>query len=467
MTLLHGPGKDPGQQIGVFVLLPTDFADAKRFYEAFQRRPPLGLQYLQAVLKPLGVESILLDGVLEPLSREKLLAHLSPRPLFVGFYVSSMNRKRVCRAIRIVKQQADLPVIAGGPGSIHAQDLLDAGADVVCMGEGEEVIKDFVGSLQQGRGYTHIKGIAYRENGETRYTEARPLIADLDGIPFPLRDSRTIGKYCDYFNIMVRTPCITLTASRGCYYRCSFCFSHRFWRGRYRVRSPENVIEEIEIANRAFGANYLLFVDDVFPQKHDWIESFVTLWQKKALHLQWMCILNPNSFQRDRRAFFKMIRDIGCNVISFGAQSAVPEILKNVHRRPDEARQLYDAVRTASELGIVTVVTYIFGLPGETELTAATTLRHIMALRPHLMDAHVLEVLPESEIAQLFPSGIVTDVPRERLEQIRKRAFRLFYANLRTLVRLLTLIAFKNPRWVLLFPFKPVWAALTRRTNDI
>jgi len=159
---------------------------------------------------------------------------------------------------------------------------------------------------------------------------------------------------------------------------------------------------------------------------------------------------------------YKMLRDAGCNMISFGAQSAEPEILQNVHRRPDEAMQLQEAVKTANKLGMVTVVTYIYGLPGESARTAQHTTQQILKLGAHLMDAHVLEILPGSEIEECSTEGPLTDLSQDQLERFRREAFRRFYFNPQRLIRLLWTIARKNPEWFLLFPFRPVWAALRR-----
>jgi radical SAM superfamily enzyme YgiQ (UPF0313 family) len=449
-----------------FIYLPTDFSDANRLYEAFQRRPPLGLQYLQAILRQSGIASDLMDGVLEPLPMRDVSKRIEDGFDLAGFYVSSMNLHRTTRYIQHVRENTDKPVIAGGPGSVHAETLLQAGADAVCMGEGEGVLMDLLAALETGEGFSGIDGIAYAEGERTVFTPARPLIENLDSLPFPLRDPDTVGGYYDYFNPMVRKPCISLTASRGCYYRCSYCYSHRFWRGRYRLRSVENVLEEIQTAHRDFEARYLLFVDDVFPQKPAWIEAFVEEWQSAGLRIPWMCILNPNSYRKDRHAVFKKLRDAGCNMISFGAQSGVPEILANVHRRQDEVRELYEAVRTANALDMVTVVTYIFGLPGEYEETAEATTQQMLALKAHLMDAHVLEILPGTEIAENFPEEGVTELCKERLEQIRRNAFRRFYMDPRNILRILWVIARKNPEWFFLFPFRPVWAALRRKKHS-
>ena len=181
-----------------FILLPTDISGANRLYEAFQRRPPLGLQYLQAVLQQLGVVSELWDGILESLSPPQILARVREGIDLVGFYVSSMNCNRVARTVAYLKENATIPVIAGGPGSIHAPKLLEAGTDVVCMGEGEEVIQQIISSLNDGNPFSGIEGIAYREKGQPRFTSPRPLIQNLDTILFPIRDPKTICSYYDY-----------------------------------------------------------------------------------------------------------------------------------------------------------------------------------------------------------------------------------------------------------------------------
>jgi len=162
------------------------------------------------------------------------------------------------------------------------------------------------------------------------------------------------------------------------------------------------------------------------------------------------------SFSGRRRQNIEAMARAGCNCISFGLQSRTPDILKNIHRKETEPRELVEALKICKESDILTIVTFIFGLPGETEETIESDLNWALEHRPHLADFHPLYILPFTEMAQITLQGPITKLTEQNIERACARSFRKFYLRPSVIFRLLSFIFRRNPRFFLRigFPMK-------------
>ena len=125
----------------------------------------------------------------------------------------------------------------------------------------------------------------------------QPLIRDLDSIPFPKRTRDEVMKSYDYHLLSMRLPYISMITSRGCPYKCSFCASGNFWENRLRLRTPANVVTEIEEAQREFGIRFVSFKDDVFGLKRRWLEAFCDAMIESGNGVKWSCIMHMSSLR--------------------------------------------------------------------------------------------------------------------------------------------------------------------------
>jgi len=138
--------------------------------------------------------------------------------------------------------------------------------DVIVRGEGEETLNELVQAIKTRKTFSEVKGISFRHNGKIVHTANRPLIDNLDSLPFPgyhlVKDY--MKKY--HFTMMTGadTPYALVEASRGCCHRCTFCSQWRFWGGTWRTKSAKRIADEIEYCNREFGSRFFWFTDDNF-----------------------------------------------------------------------------------------------------------------------------------------------------------------------------------------------------------
>jgi radical SAM superfamily enzyme YgiQ (UPF0313 family) len=419
------------------------------------------MQYLMAVLRAAGMPFRFRDGVIHRFTADDLAAWARDGGFdVVGIHANAGTLRGVCAMIDAVRQRSAAKVLVGGPGSLNPGAFLEAGADAVCEGEAEDRIVSLVEALADRGDLTAIPGTWVRgPDGTPRSTGTAPLALDLDRLAFPYRSRELVPLYGEPVNPAQRGTYVSVIASRGCPYRCTFCASPAWWGHRVRARSPANVVAEIEAVMADWPRPYVSFVDDVFGQRTEWVREFCSLVRARRLRFAWACLLNPTTFGRRRDETLSAMAAAGCNSVSWGAQSASPAVLANIRRAPREPDELAAAVATCRRLGILTIVTYIFGLPGETDETIAADVHWTARHRPHLADFHPLVVLPHSEIAAEYGDRPVTALTADAIERACARAFRGFYFRPGTVWRLALFVLRRNPGYLLRvgYAIKRLW----------
>lgn len=446
----------PNIQQAAFIYLSLNNNDAtsigklRFFIQKLMRRPKLGLEYLCAALDKKRIKARIYDQTLDDFTYKDLSDMLMKDEInLIGLYTCSENIKNAISFLRHIKKTLSVPIIAGGPGCIHYKELLLAGCDIICLGEGDDTIVDIIDYYESRKRLEEIKGIAYidRTSYKINTTQARPLIDNLDKLPFPLRSPETVKKYYDHFAYPLSRPYISIACSRGCPYRCAFCASSYIWQGRYRQRSVENVINEIKEAVVKFRIKSICFTDDVFAQNFNWLKEFCNSLDRERFRLKWMCDLNPNDLRSRREEAFSMMAEAGCKLISFGGQSANAEVLKNINRNPHEIEELKRSIHIAKKMNITTVVNYIFGLPGDTKETLEENLEFCLDAKPHMVDFHPLAILPNSEIAHQYKDRSFCKLNETEIMQLCKKYMIEYYRRPEVAGQLLKDIFAKNPGW--------------------
>jgi radical SAM superfamily enzyme YgiQ (UPF0313 family) len=432
---------------------------------SMKRTPQLGMQYLSAVLKKSGIACDIWDRSVDSFKPYDIARKLEEEPhLCVGFYVDTAMRGAVCNWIRLLRAASpDVPILVGGPGYFSARQYLEAGASVVCCGEGERTILDIIECLEGKRDEESIKGIAFLREGELVKTPPRELIENLDELPFPNRDSVDIFKYHDWRVLHMRKPYATMITSRGCSRRCTFCSVPSVSGGRVRTRSPENVLAEIDYVVDRYGVRYIGFKDDYFAYSYRWTEAFCEGLIKRRYDLLWSCQTHPFAFRKNRKVKLHMLKEAGCDILIFGLQSVDSDILRRIKRSPLEPEVVQENVAVAKRLGIQTIVEFIFGLPGETEATIKRAVAYALKVKPQYAAFYSLLRLEGSEIYEHFGDAErVCGMSGEKVDRWCSWALRRFYLSPGVLVPTAIHVLRNNPRW-LIHGVKYLRGMLTRR----
>lgn len=346
------------------------------------RFPPLGPGYIASSLRNNGYDVDILDCTF--MSRDNALKKAKDAGAdVVGIYsMASMQRNSIGFAEHL-RDSCGL-LVAGGPLPSSDPVSFMKDFDVVVKGEGEKTMVDILRIYEMGGDPGSIPGIVFRKNssgwvrcgeeGEIVHTEMRKLETDLDQIAFPARDLFPNKEYIDYGKRRTGSATTTVFTTRGCPFRCEFC-SNPVFGVSYRMRSPVNVLDEVEEA-LSFGYDNIHFADDVFTLNKERVFEICREIKNRGLDFRWECLGRVDSI--DKNLAMKM-KEAGCDRIFFGIESGNDRILKMMNKKitVETARK---AVNAAHGAGIRTGAFFILCYPGETDGTVLDTLRFATSL---------------------------------------------------------------------------------------
>jgi len=393
------------------------------FAQFYTLHESLGIGYLAAYLRAHGHAVEILDAHVEGLSVKETIARIEKRGSdLLGFsIVSSLVMPQTVQIIREIKaKQTNLHVTMGGqhPTFFYESILKKSpGVDSVVRFEGEETLLALIEKIDQPDDWKSIQGIAFRENGSIRATPPRPLIKDLDSLPFPARDTLPL--------LMGKGGLPLLSTSRGCTSRCSFCSVHCFYntpKGRnWRARSSENVLQEIEILNREFGCDELWFVDDNFlgPGKlgRRRVRSFFPLLEKSGIKLKridFSCRADSVVQEPD---LIDLAAKHGAGLVYLGVEAGVQRIL-DLYNKGTTVEQNTKAVRVIKDSGAEIKMEFILFNPWITFEEVKETISFLETVGvydPYILTS-VLTIMKHTPMAREIEAGrlkVVSPPPDE------------------------------------------------------
>jgi len=365
--------------------------------------PPLGMLYIAGILMREGIEVSILDQAIRNVSIEQSIQWVKKEsPDIVGFSVCGSSAREAFKVAETVKKEMpDVTVVLGNyHATFNAERILKKypSVDVIVRGEGEYTSLDLVKCLEKRRPLKEVDGITFRNKGEIVSTPDRPLIKNIDELPFPNRLLMNTEYTSLIHGIRAATKRFTtVVSSRGCPFQCTFCGCRKFARGVWRPRSVGNIMKELEYL-KSEGYEQFLFVDDNFTLNTKRVVKLCQMMRKEKLNMEWFCDSRVDHVSYD--LFSEMVK-AGCRILYFGIESANQRIL-NYYKKgitPDQSR---GAVEKARKAGMDVIVgSFIVGAPDETRKEVETTLRF----------AHELDIdVPQLNVLGAFTG---TDLWRE------------------------------------------------------
>ncbi len=407
-----------GDSMGLKVLLisPSSIVEARSGSRIDMRSlsPPLGLLYVAAVLQNEGHVVEVLDMNCErDLTNDELSRRLrQSQPDLIGMSTLSQTFRNVAEVARACKEDLpDSPVVIGGYSATFNHDKILGKYDqfdFIVRREGEETAVELASEMEKrSPDFSKVRGLTYVENGKIRINEDRPLIEDLDSLPFPAYELVSHLNYGSFGGLRIsRSSLGSILTSRGCPYRCAFCSCSAFTNSTIRWRSPGNVVDELEYLVNRFGINEYAVVDDIFTLNKEHVLEICRLIRERGLDLEWYCEGRVN--QADETMFREMA-DAGCRAIFLGIESCVDRILK-YYRKGLNYEMARVAAEKAQRAGLDVVGSFILGAPIETLEEMWETVRGAAKLDIDFADFNVLRLARGMPLwDQLTREGIIDD----------------------------------------------------------
>ena len=402
---------------------------------------PLGLAYLGAVAEKAGHQVTIIDCQAEKLTYEAFSARIAQTSSdVIGVTATTLLYKSAMKLITIAKQahpQA-ITMLGGSHGTFWDENALNEypSLDIVVRREGEQTFIELLEKLLTQANLANVLGITYRNGDKIVRNADRSFIEDLDSIPFPAHHLMPLESLKRDGKIL-----FPLISSRGCVFWCDFCSTVRMFGRGYRMRSPKNVVDEMQLIHDKYGVKQVTFYDDAFTVDRNRVLKICEELHSRKLDMMWDCGTRVDMVDRE---LMKTMLSAGCFAVWLGVESGSEAILGAMNKRIklDQTRAAY---KTAHEVGLMTIANVVLGFPGETEKTARETIRFVKELNPDDVGFYVATPYPGTPMYEEVKKNgwlRVTDFDRydtagptfetpslsmETLAKLRYKAYQDFY----------------------------------------
>lgn len=391
---------------------PQSLGPAQRNLENVM--PPLSLLYLASFLRTSGHEVRMLDLYAAPLSRVDFLAIVADfRPVLAGFATYPGSIDEAYALVRSLKASSPGTfVVLGGLYASYLPDiaLSQCPADAVVIGEGELTLSELTRALETGGDLPTIAGLCYREGEMVRRTPSRPLMREIDSLPWPAYDLVDFDAYrLPPTRAVSGGRVSSVLSARGCNFHCSFCSHHYGYSGRVRSRRPEDVVDEMRHVAETYGVGEFRFEDCTFTANPERANRICELLREALPTVAWNCDVRADTASDD---LFSAMRSSGCRRVFLGVETGsegmLGELGANKTIRLDQVRR---AVSLAKKHGMRMTCSFVLGLPGETRETALESLAFALELDPdYAMFSVLMPVVGSRIFEQAVAAGKIEPV---------------------------------------------------------
>jgi anaerobic magnesium-protoporphyrin IX monomethyl ester cyclase len=346
---------------------------------------PIYLSYTVAVVEKAGFEMSFIDAIMDELSIEEFAQRvhdLGPRLALIETSTPSIEFDLETAAAVKNLSPGTFVALLGSHVTYFDREIIaeNPAVDAVLRGEFEYTAADLARALDNGgaslpgsgHSLSGVLGLTYRDaDGDPRRNPDRPLFEPLDQMPFPARHIiKGNGYRAGIYSGGYPTAMIS---SRGCPYRCTFClWPDTMYGHKFRARSAENVVDEIEQAVHTYGHDEIYFDDDTFTIDRQRVMDITRLMRERGVdkEAEWIAQCRVDTVDRE---MLEAMKAANCGYILFGVESGSSQMLKKMKKgiTPDKVRAAFKLTR---EVGIKTQAFFLFGIPGETQETIRETI---------------------------------------------------------------------------------------------
>jgi anaerobic magnesium-protoporphyrin IX monomethyl ester cyclase len=321
-----------------------------------------GTEWLSAVLKADGHEvRVFIQGEKGCASLDKWIGCYNPH--IAGFSCTTGLHQWALDKASLIKQKfPSILTVFGGPHPTHFPEIIEhESVDAICRGEGEYALLELTRAISNNNDFSSIANLWVKRDGKIVRNDVRSLIIDLDTLPFP---DRSI--YLDRYNSLHASR-KSFFIGRGCPYSCAYCFNsaqREIYKGKgafVRLRSPENVLNEIISVRNKYGLRTVYFQDDTFTLDWRWLTDFLPKYRER-IGLPFICLITADKATDE---MVKMLKDAGCIRAFFGVESGDEQLRRKVLKKNISDEQIRNAALRLRKNGIRFRTYNMIGLPGE------------------------------------------------------------------------------------------------------
>jgi anaerobic magnesium-protoporphyrin IX monomethyl ester cyclase len=282
--------------------------------------------------------------------------------------------------------------ILGGHGPAPEPEyfLKKTGADLVVIGEGELTIIELLENIKEKKEFSSVKGIAYMDNGILRTNSRRPLIQNIDEIPFPAWDLFPMDHYSllrSFPHIENTERCLPVLSGRGCIFQCNFCF--RLDKG-FRPRTIGNILDEIEILKTRYNISSIEFSDELLMSSEQRTIEICEGIIDSKIKIKWGCNGRLNFA---KKPVLELMKKAGCVFINYGIESLDQKAL-NTMKKGLTIKMINIGVQNTLDAGITPGLNIIFGNIGETYESLQKGLEFLLKYDDHSQMRTIRPVTP-------------------------------------------------------------------------
>lgn len=370
--------------------------------------PNMGIAYLAAAIERSGRAARILDANALGLSDELLVEELLRiRPDVVGVTSTTTTLLDGLDAVRIVRET--LPESFVFMGGVHVsrfpQETLEecADLDAVHVGEGEVTVCEMLEVLERGsRDFSLVKGMAFRRIGEIVLTDPRPCVEDLDSLPLPARHLLPMERYASAGHPH-RTA--SIVSSRGCPFGCRFCAAPFIAGRRWRARSAESLLEEVDQIVNVYHMNKFEFVDDLFTLDKERVFAFCQGIKRRGYELTWSCSARADTVSPE---LLRVMAQAGCRIVYYGVESGNQRIL-DLMGKGETLAHMRDAIRWTHEASMRSWGFFIIGFPDETRQEIENTIDFAIEAELDYAEFFICSAFPGSPLYDYAASRALID----------------------------------------------------------
>ena len=389
----------PPETISLESSVPKALEGGKGYY------PKLGLLYVAAYYeRETGNRPVFIDCPPENVSQEELSRRVKEiQPDMVAMSIMTFNLLDALHTARILKRDhPNLKICLGGPHvNLYPKETLhQSEIDYVVFGEGEKIFASLIQALESSDTLKSIKGLGWKENGKGHINTAETELLDLNELPFPARHLVDVSSYKHI--IGEGRQFFTIQATRGCPAACSFCDIRKT---KFRVRSPESVVNEIQQLVE-MGVDDLFFVDDTITIDKKNVLEICDLIVKRNIKIHFKISARVDTINKE---VIRALKKAGCYRIHYGIESASPKHLKYLQKgqTPEKVER---ACKMTRDAGMGFFAYMMIGIPHETKEEMFETVDFAKKLKPDYAQFSICTPYPKVELYyQMLHEGIVPE----------------------------------------------------------